>query len=452
MEDSKNIFYLKEEKVSKAIRHLAIPTMIGMSVGTIYNILNAYFIGLTKSTLFLAVVTLGLSIFIILMAFGNMIGVGAGTYISRLLGENDFSKAKKIAKYATYGSIVFSILVAIICLIFINPIVRVIGATGVAFAPTKAYAEILFIGGFSVICNFTLEQLVRSEGATKESMYGMVISVIFSIIFDILFILVFKWNVYGAGLSMVLANITACIYYFYYLNFKSETLRGYLKSEGWINLKEQFEIFKIGFPELIQCTFILVTMLLINNFSMNYGDSIMAGFGIALRVSQLPDFLSMGLCLGAIPLIAYNFGGKNYGRLKEAIKICLVYVIIISAFFIILVFLFKGTILKLFSTNPEVLTDGGKMLIAMLIAALFTGLTTLFTVIFQGSGDGMLAGIISVAQGLIYVPVVIGMNYYLGLQGLIWSSAVSGIASFVIAIILFLIYLKKLNKLEKAVE
>ncbi|MGL4992355.1 MAG: MATE family efflux transporter [Sarcina sp.] len=294
MEEMGNIFYLKEEKIGKAIRHLAIPTMIGMSVGTIYNILNAYFIGLTKSTLFLAVVTMGLSIFIILMAFGNMIGVGAGTYISRLLGENDFSKAKKIAKYATYGSIIFSILVAIIALIFINPIVRVIGATGIAFAPTKVYAQITFIGGFSLICNFTLEQLVRSEGATRESMYGMVISVIFSIIFDILFILVFKWNVYGAALSMVLANITACIYYLYYLNFKSQTLKGYLKIKGWINIKEQIEIFKIGFPELIQCAFMLVTTILVNNFAMRFGDGIVAGFGIAFRVSQLPDFLSMG--------------------------------------------------------------------------------------------------------------------------------------------------------------
>ncbi|MGL4990236.1 MAG: MATE family efflux transporter [Sarcina sp.] len=160
----------------------------------------------------------------------------------------------------------------------------------------------------------------------------------------------------------------------------------------------------------------------------------------------------IGLCFGVIPLIAYNFGAANYKRLKDAIKHCIVYVIIISIFFIGVVLIFKDSVLKLFSTNSVVLADGEKMLIAMLIAALFTGLTTLFTVIFQGSGDGMLAGIISVGQGVIYIPVVLLMTYYLGVNGLIWSSAVAGIGSFIIATILFLIYLQKLKKLEKTIE
>ncbi|MDU1687707.1 MAG: MATE family efflux transporter, partial [Clostridium perfringens] len=212
-----NIKYLKDEPIKKAIAHLSIPMMIGMSAGTIYNVINAYFIGLMNDTAMISAITLGLPIFTVLMAFGNMFGVGGGTFITRLVAKNEDEKAKKVAGYTFYASIISGILLGIIAFLSIGPIVKLLGADANTLSYTTQYSTTLFTGGFSIILNFALEQIVRSEGASKESMYGMFISVIISTILDVLFILILNMHVYGAALSIILANIASSIYYIWYL-------------------------------------------------------------------------------------------------------------------------------------------------------------------------------------------------------------------------------------------
>ena len=284
-----NIKYLKDEPIKKAIAHLSIPMMIGMSAGTIYNVINAYFIGLVHDTAMLSAITLGLPIFTVLMAFGNMFGVGGGTFVTRLVAQNEVDRAKKVAGYTFYGSIILGILIAVVACLLMNPIVKLLGADSNTLNYTRQYSTTLFIGGFALILNFALEQIVRSEGASKESMYGMFVSVVFSIILDILFILVLDLHVYGAALSMVIANIASSAYYIWYLNTKSENLKGFLYHFK-ISIKDQIEIYKIGVSELIQCAFMIVTTLLLNNFAMEYGDGVVASFGIAVRIVQLQSF------------------------------------------------------------------------------------------------------------------------------------------------------------------
>ncbi|MGO0862247.1 MATE family efflux transporter, partial [Clostridioides difficile] len=192
-------------------------------------------------------------------------------------------------------------LIGLIGYLSMNSIVKLLGSDATTFEYTRQYAVTLFTGGFSVILNFSLEQIVRSEGASKESMYGMFVSVIVSIILDILFILVLNMHVYGAALSMVLSNIASSAYYIWYLNVKSENLRGFLRYIK-ISINSQVEIYKVGVSQLIQCTFLIVTTLLSNNYSMQYGNNVVASFGIALRISQIPEFFVMGIVLGVMPL------------------------------------------------------------------------------------------------------------------------------------------------------
>lgn len=314
-----NEYYLESAPIPKAIMHLGVPMMIGVSVGTIYNVINAYFIGRLHNTYMLDAITLSLPVFIILMAVGNVFGTGAGTFISRLLGEKEGVKCKKVGSYAFYGSIVAAILLSVILIIFINPIVRVLGANAMTFSYTKAYVVTMLIGGFSIVLNFALEQLVRSEGATKESMYGIMISCAFNLILDPLFILVLRWDVKGAAIAMTLANLSSVAYYIYFLETKSENLKGFLKV-ATISFKDQLEIYKVGMSELIQCAFMITSVLLINNFAVHYGDNVIAGFGVALRLVQIPEFLTMGLYLGLIPLFAYSFSSNNIKRFKRSIK------------------------------------------------------------------------------------------------------------------------------------
>ena len=440
-----NIKYLKDEPIKKAIVHLSIPMMIGMSAGTIYNVINAYFIGLVHDTAMLSAITLGLPIFTVLMAFGNMFGVGGGTFVTRLVAQNEVDRAKKVAGYTFYTSIIVGLLIAVFACLLMNPIVKLLGADSNTLNYTTQYSTTLFIGGFAVILNFALEQIVRSEGASKESMYGMFVSVVVSIILDILFILVLDLHVYGAALSMVIANIASSIYYILYLNAKSENLKGFLHHFK-ISVKDQIEIYKIGVSELIQCAFLIVTTLLLNNFAMEYGDSVVASFGIALRIAQLPEFFTMGIVLGVMPLIAYNFSNKNISRLKEGIKYSSIFIISIAVVFAGIVYMFRGQVIQSFSDDPSVLSIGVYILVAMLVSALFNGMTTLFMTIYQASGEGMATGIMAISQGCLYIPMVIVLHYYFGLHGLVWSITITEVITCLIGLILYIPYSKKTMK------
>ncbi|HAT4183066.1 MATE family efflux transporter [Clostridium perfringens] len=441
-----NIKYLKDEPIKKAIAHLSIPMMIGMSAGTIYNVINAYFIGLMNDTAMISAITLGLPIFTVLMAFGNMFGVGGGTFITRLVAKNEYEKAKKVAGYTFYASIISGILLGIIAFLSIGPIVKLLGADANTLSYTTQYSTTLFTGGFSIILNFALEQIVRSEGASKESMYGMFISVIISTILDVLFILILNMHVYGAALSIILANIASSIYYIWYLETKSENLKGFLHFFK-LSLKDQTEIYKIGVSELIQSAFLIVTTLLLNNFSIQHGEGVVASFGIALRIVQIPEFFTMGIVLGVMPLIAYNFSNKNLSRLKESIKYSTLFIFVISVLFAGIVYIFRNQVMHAFSSDTSVLQIGSYILVAMLISTIFNGLTALFMTIYQASGEGIATGIMAISQGCLYIPVVITLHYFYGLHGLIWSMTITEITTCLIGIVLFIIYNKKLKKI-----
>ncbi|MDT2404578.1 MATE family efflux transporter [Enterococcus avium] len=442
-----NIYYLKESPIRKAIAHLSISMMVGISATTIYNLINAYFIGLIHDTNMMSAITLAMPITIILMAVGNMFGVGGGSFITRLLGSGDTQKGKKVAGYSFYASIILGIIIGIVAIIFINPFVHLLGADSQTILYTKQYATILFAGGAAFILNFALEQLVRSEGASKESMYGMFISVAVSIVLDALLILVFNLHVIGAGISIVIANLASTTYYVWFLESKSESLKGFLKHFK-LSLKDQLEVYKIGVSELFKSAFMIITTLLLNNFSVQYGDNVVASFGIAVRITQLPEFLTMGLFLGAMPLFAYSFSAHNTKRLKESLKEVSLWIGGISIFFALIVYLFRVPVLGLFTNDPRVIQVGLTILVAQLVSSVFNGFSGLFTGIFQASGYGFQTGLMSTIQGTFFIPVVLLLHHFYGLDGLIWSMTITEGIAFVAGVIMLIPYLKKLSKNE----
>ncbi len=442
-----NIYYLKESPIRKAIAHLSIPMMVGISATTIYNLINAYFIGLIHDTNMMSAITLAMPITIILMAVGNMFGVGGGSFITRLLGNGDTQKGKKVAGYSFYASIILGIIIGIVAIIFMNPIVHLLGADGQTMLYTKQYITILFAGGGAFILNFALEQLVRSEGASKESMYGMFISVAVSIILDALLILIFNLHVIGAGISIVIANLASTIYYIWFLENKSESLQVFLKHFR-LSFKDRLEVYKIGISELFKSTFMIVTTLLLNNFSVEYGNNVVASFGIAVRITQLPEFLTMGLFLGAMPLFAYSFSAHDTKRLKESLKEVSLWIGGISIFFALIVYLFRVPVLELFTSDPGVIQVGLTILAAQLVSSVFNGFSGLFTGIFQASGYGFQTGVMSTIQGTFFIPVVLLLHHFHGLDGLIWSMTITEGIAFIAGVIMLVPYLRKLNKNE----
>lgn len=381
----KGNYYFEQATIPKAITHMAVPMMLGMSVIMIYNVIDAFFIGKLNNTAMMTAVTLALPFTIILSGIGNIFGVGGGTYISRLLGEGKLGEAKKVSSVTFFLSLLAGFIFMLFAIPLIHPILQILGAKGDTVLFTKDFIMVLIIGGPFVIANFALGQVVRAEGASKVSMNGMFISVIINIILDPILIFICHLNIVGAAIGTVVANTCALLYYVYYLKNKSSTLtvsiRTFKPTPSMLK-----DIFKIGISSFLLDAFMIISVLLLNNFSAYYGDYAVAAFGISQRIAQLAQFAAKGLYIGVIPLIAYAYAAKNIKRMKSIIKITAAYIVILTFAFSLIIFIFRESIVRLFSNNTYVINTGIYILIALLISALFASITGLFIGIFQGAG------------------------------------------------------------------
>jgi multidrug efflux pump len=434
-DNSSNTYYLEKAPIWRAMIHLCIPMILAISAKTVYSLISAYFIGTQHNTTMFVAISLGLPIMALGMALGGVFGVGGSTYISRLLGEKKNDDIKHVAAFTLYGSFVVGIIVAALAIININPIVHLLGANAASFEFTRNFVLVTFIALPIMMANFAIEQIVRSTGAAKQSMYGVVLSIIANCLFDILFIMVLHWNVIGAALAIGIAGLVSLLYYVFYLQKNS----GYVKLSPRhfkITKKISTQVFSIGMSELVMSSFMIVTALLFNNFAIQYGDSLLASGGIAARIVQVPEFVVMGIALGITPLLGFTYGAKSLVRLRSVMAYSAVVIGVLTAIFSVAVYVFRDTILGWFSNDPSVLAIGGVVLLAQLVSTIFNGFTGLFMSYFQATNKPVRTTIMSFVQGGLFIPVVIVAHVHFGLYGIIWSITVTEVITLVLSIVL----------------
>lgn len=435
-------WYLSAAPVWRALLHLCVPMAAGLSVSAVYNIINAGFIGSLHDTALLAAITFGLPLLGVVMAVGGVFGVGAGALISRLLGaaEHDPSQTeqiKHVSSFATWGSVVAGAVVGGIGLLFLDPLVRLLGADASAVPATTAYVGVMLASVPALALAFCLEQLVRAEGAARQSMIGLIASTVANLVFDVLFILVLGWGVAGAALAIGLSNLVAVAYYAWFLQRRSRYVD---LSIRWFTLSPTVlrPVFGVGASELLQSGFIIVTSLVLNNLAVAYGDSPLAAFGVALRIVQLPELLVMGVTIGVLPLLAYAYGKGDAARLGRALRTSAIAVGAIVAIFSTTVFLLRDHVFGVFSSSPDVVAIGVVVLTAQLVATIVNGFTGLFTTHFQATGRATAAITMSLVQGVLFVPVVLLGDHWFGLTGIIWAMTATEAAVFVLGVCLWL--------------
>ena len=441
--DAENLYYFEKAPVTKAVAHFAVPMMLGMSMSVIYSILNAYFLGTLHNTAMLTALALILPLFAIIMALGNLIGMGSGTFISRLLGEKKYDDVKHVSSFAFYSSLVLGLIVIAVGLPLIDQIVYGLGATSESFEFTKDYVTIMIIGSPFVILFFTLENIVRSEGAAITSMIGMILSVVINIILDALVIFVFHWDVIGVASATVISNVVASAFYTFYIGYKSQFLT---VSAKWFKATKEIlsNVFKIGVPVFIMSIFMGVMSLFLNHFLIEYGDQAVAAYGISSRLLQFPEFILLGLCEGVVPLIAFSFTA-NKMRMKQTIGFTIKTMVAIAFVFGIIVYLISDNLIGLFTNDPQLIEMGSYILHVTFLSLFISGMTTLFTGIFQATAQGTAAFIMSIIQGITLIPVLFIANHLYGFNGVIWSLVIADAVSFLVGAIMLYVLRNKLQ-------
>lgn len=446
-------------KIPKAVATLALPSMMGMLINIVYNLADTFFVGQTGDSNQVAAVSVAIPVFLFLLAVGNLFGVGGCAFISRSLGEGKREKIKTISSFCIYTGIAASVVLAVLFIAFRRPMLYLTGASDYTIDFACDYLLWVSLGAPFVVTSIVVCNLVRGEGAAKDSMIGMVIGQIVNIILDPIFILSsgdnmfgislpvgFGLGVKGAAIATVLGNVVSVGYFLIYFmrgkSILSITPKRYSLGDGIPK-----GVINVGFPAALNNLLMSLSNIVVNIFLAKYGDNAVAAMGVAMKANMLVVMLQIGLAQGIQPLIGYCYGSHNFTRMRKSIRFGMMCNIIIGGAVTVFYIVFRRNVIGVFIDDPSVIEYGVKMLTALMVPGTVLGIMFIINFAFQGMGKGAQSLILAGSrQGLIYLPMLLIMNYFVGLDGIIWAQPVADLCSVVLAVIMFSSTMKKIKK------
>lgn len=441
--------------IPKAVAALALPCVLSNIVNVIYNMADTYFVSLMEDTNATAAVSITMPVFLFFVAFGNIFGVGGSAYISRSLGAGKREKVKQISSFCVFSSIGAGVLLLSLILIFINPLVSGLGASAGAVSEySRDYLKYIALGGPLIVTSITASNLIRGEGAAKESMIGMMIGTVTNIILDPVMILIFDMGVGGAAIATVIGNLASVVYYAFYL-IRGNSILSCNPKRFYAGNGIAANVIPIGVPAAINNILMSLSNIILNNLMKDYGEAAVAALGIAMKVNMLIVFVQMGMGMGIQPLIGYSFGAKNIKRLKGTIKFTILCTVIFGTILSVLYFIFTSSIINLFNgeNDPLVTEYGVKILRALIITGPFIGIMFAFNFAFQGMGKPVPSLVLSLGrQGLIFLPVVIIMNRIFAFDGIIYAQPAADLICVVLSAIMFAVIVSKQKRAESPLK
>lgn len=431
--------------VKKAIWALAIPTMVGMLIQVIYNMTDTFFIGKLNNPNMVAAISISMPIFMIIQAFGNVFAIGGASLISRLLGKGENENASEAGAISFWSALIICTIASVLGLIFMEPILMFCGASANTVGFGKSYLMIMLLGSPFIGMQMALGGLLRSEGATKESMNGMMIGSILNMVLDPIFILLLDMGVAGAALATTIGNMIGFSYYIVFYLKKHGVISISLKHFSF-NRKAYADIFKIGIPASVGMILMSIGFALANVFAASFGDDVVAANGVVMRVTNIAIMLTMGLAQGCQPLMGYSYGAKKYDRLLETIKRTIIIGTIMCSIFALLFILFSEIWIKVFINDTNVIELGVKIIRVFVLAMPFLGVQMVLMTMFQSLGKTAESLVISLGrQGLFFIPALIIFSSVWGFDGFVFAQPASDIATTFLSLILFFFMRKKLH-------
>lgn len=440
-QSNSRIKIMKEMPVSRALLKLGIPTMAGMLVGALYNVVDTYFVsGLGTSEV--AAVSIVFPISQVIIGLAMTFGSGAASYISRLLGMRAEENASITASTALFTSLVVGLAAIVVSLICINPLLRGLGATDTIFPLARTYSFIFITGSIFNIFNVTMNNLVTAEGATKLTMAAMLIGGILNCILDPVFIYPLKFGVAGAAIATVISQAVTSTLYLWFIFSKKGLLRISCKFFRPDTVMYG-EIFKVGIPTLVFQILSSTAIGLTNTAASSYGDSAVAGMGVVTRILTLGSYVVFGYMKGFQPFAGYNYGARQYDRLKSAIRVSLIWSTGFCVITGLLLNLLAPNILSAFSQNDPVMIEIGSRALRINGAVFaFFGFQMIYSSTFLALGRGRDGGLLSISrQGIFFIPAILLLPALFGLTGVIYAQPTADI----LAVLLTLIFALKIT-------
>ena len=444
-ENNSQFIKMTTKPVEKLLVSLSIPTILSMLVTTLYNIADTAFVG-TLGTSQSGATGVVMGFMAILQAVAFMCGQGAGSVMSRKLGQKDIEDANRFAASGFFLSFSLGLIIALFSYIFINPLMSVLGAT-VTIAPyAKTYLIFILISAPFFTSSLTLNNLLRYEGKAKLGTVAMVTGAVLNVAGDALLILVFKLGIAGAGISTAVGQLIGFIIIIsMYLRDKTDVKMRFVNISK--ELKVYYEIAATGFPSLLRQGLNSVATMLLNKNAGIYGDEAVAAMSIVSRLSFFPMAVAIGIGQGFQPISAFNYGAKKRDRVREAFFKALIGSEIALFVVSIPMFIFAPGFVRVLRDDALVVEIGTRALRLMCIGEMVVPLTMMVEMGFQSTGQKLLATIgSSLRSGLVFIPSLIIFSKLRGLAGVQEAQPASFIITFGICLYLLKIYLEKLKE------
>jgi len=358
---------LGEKEIPKLLLKFSIPAIVGMLVNALYNFVDMVFIGQGVGPLGIAGVRIGFPLMVIGMAFSMLIGIGGNSLVSIRLGQKRKEEAELILGNSLICMIIIAVILTAMGLIYMEPLLRIFGASEEVMPYAKGYFRIIIYGTVFLMLEMGMNNFIRGEGNPKVAMMTMLIGAILNTILDPIFIFVFGWGIEGAALATILSMAVSAVWVMYYFLFGNSLLK-IRKSNLKIRPRIIKSIVTIGLsPFAMQLAASAVVIFMNKGLSQYGGDIAVSAMGIINNVASLFVMVVFGINQGAQPIIGFNYGAQKYDRVKDALKYAIGAATLVVTIGFMTTQLFAPQMIGLFSNDSELIELGAKGLKRVLI-------------------------------------------------------------------------------------
>ena len=440
--------------VSAALYKMAIPTIISQLITLIYNIADTWFIGKTNNPYMVAASSLVLTVYMLTVVLGNLFGVGGGTLMVRLMGQGRTEEADKVASMSLVFSAGAALVFSLSCLLTMNPLLQLLGASDNTIVYARQYLFfVVVLGAVPVVMTNVMSTMVRNVGFSKMAGMGLSMGGILNVLLDPLFMFVLMpegYEVVGAALATLLSNIVVLVYFILvYTRIRDKSVLHLPVRIERLEKASLRSMFAVGVPAATGVLLFDVTNMIINRMSAAHGDLQLAAMGIVLKVERLPLNIGIGICLGMVPLVAYNYASGDRERMKRFFTTARRAGLIVALISVVMYRLAAPAIMKAFIADAETVALGTEFLKARCFATPVMFLSFQMVHFMQAINQGKPAFWMPIIRQIVLnIPMLLVLNRLFGMQGIIWTQVSADILNVIASYVIYYGVCKRLRLYE----
>lgn len=439
---------MRYEKIPKLIISLGIPTTISMLITNIYNMADTYFV--SQISLSASGATgIVFAVMAILQAFGFMCGHGSGSNISRSLGRKDEENASRFASSGLFLSFCISLVLMIAGLVFLEPLMRLLGSTDTILVEAMNYGRFIFLAAPAMVMSCVCNNILRYEGRAVYAMVGPTFGGILNMMLDPILIFIFHLGISGAGIATMVAQYLS-LFILLIPFFRNRTASRLRLSYISRNFDTFINIIVTGSPSLARQGLNSISTAMLNMMAKPLGDAAIAAMSVVGRVSNMLFSLSLGIAQGFQPVSSFNYGAGDYKRVKESTVFTIGFGTALIAVLCTLAFINAPLIISLFRSEELVIEIGSAALRLMCFGLLLLPTVSVTNMLFQGIGESKKALFVACLQsGAFFIPLVVILTRAFGVNGLICATPLSYLLAFSVALPMVVKFMRNLIKKEE---